>query len=100
MLASHKCFYCRKNLPTLKGLHSHLTQRKICRDALRHITEKRSPTKKPSEDEDSDMSDIQENDLGAMDDTMLFDPPQQQDPSQPNPGSSSSTRDQLPDRRP
>jgi hypothetical protein len=102
MLASHKCFYCRKNLPTLKGLRSHLTQRKICRDALRRITEKRAPTKKPCEDEDTDMSDIQENDLGAMDDIqpMLFDPPQQQDPSWPNPGSSSSTRDQLPDRRP
>lgn len=102
MLASHKCFYCRKTLPTLKGLRSHLTQRKICRDALRRVTEKRSPTKKSTEDEDSEMGDMQEDDLGfgaSMDDVepILFDHTQQQDDNQPNP---SSSRDQQPDRRP
>ena len=99
MSASHKCFYCRKTLPTLKGLHSHLTQRKICHDALQRITEKQSPAKKPTEDEDSEMSDIQEDNFGAVDDDepMLFDhPQQQQDSNQPN--ASSSTRDQQPDR--
>ena len=101
MLASHKCVYCRKTLPTLKGLCSHLTQRKICHDAIHCFTEKQSPTKKPSKDEneDSEMTDIQD-DLGTMDNAepMLFKHPQEQDSNLPDP--SSLTRNQLPDRRP
>ena len=46
------------------------------------------------------MMNIQEDDLGAMDDAkpMLFEHPQQQDSNSPDP--SSSTRNPLPDRKP
>ena len=73
MSASYKCVYCRKALPTLKGLRSHITQSKSCRDALRRITKKRSPTKK-STDEDSDISNTSE--PMDQDEPMLFNPSQ------------------------
>ena len=73
MSASYKCVYCRKTLPTLKGLQSHITQSKSCRDALRRITEKQSPTKK-STDEGSDISNTSEPLAMDQDEPMLFNP--------------------------
>lgn len=98
MLASYKCNYCgRRNLSTLKGLRSHITQSKICRDALRRITEKRAPSTKNQDDSNSEMSDdIQPIDqdvpmhFEGVEDTGDF--------VQPEPRAS-ATRGQQPDRR-
>lgn len=97
MLASYKCNYCgRRNLSTLKGLRSHVTQSKICRDALRRITEKRAPSTKIQDGSDSEMGDTLE--PMDQDEPMLFDPPSRGDePYQLDP--SSSVSNQPPDRR-
>jgi hypothetical protein len=99
MSASYKCVYCRKILPTLKGLRSHITQSKSCRDALRRITKKRSPTKK-SRDEDSEISNISNSERMDQDEPMLFNPLQTDvDSNQYDPTSSSANDHDHHDRR-
>jgi hypothetical protein len=97
MSASYKCVYCRKTLPTLKGLQSHITQSKSCRDALQRITEKWSPTKK-SRDEDLEISDTSE--PMDQDEPMLFNPLQTNvDSNQYDPTSLSANNHDHHDRR-
>jgi hypothetical protein len=88
-MSAYKCLYCRKTLPTLKGLRSHITQSKGCRDALWRITEKRSPTSKKDDSEDSEMSNA--SDAIIEDEPMIFDHLQNdRNSDQYNPSSSAS----------
>jgi len=50
--SGNTCFWCKKQLPTLKGLSSHLSQAKLCRKAQKqydatHITGQHTSTRSP-----------------------------------------------------
>lgn len=54
MAKSYVCAYCKKGVPTLKGMSSHISQRPDCRDALRRLAKRRPPQAKsvdPEEDQ-------------------------------------------------
>lgn len=46
MAKSFICSYCKKDVPTLKGLRSHIAQRQGCRDVLRRLAKQQLPKEK------------------------------------------------------
>ena len=72
MPASFKCLSCGKEVPTIKGLHSHISQRQGCRDALRRVAQRQQPEDKSIDSDENDKPDDFQMDY---DDTpMLFEP--------------------------
>ena len=71
MPASFKCLSCRKEVPTIKGLRSHISQRQGCRDALRRVAQRQQPEDKSidSDENDKPVDDFQ---MDYDDAPMLF----------------------------
>ena len=61
MTKSFICSYCRKSVPTLKGLCSHISQQQGCRDVLQRLAKQQLPKEKSSQTGESNQlnNDIQ-----------------------------------------
>ena len=56
MAKSYVCSHCKKGVPTIKGISSHISQWKSCRDALWRLVNKQPPQTKSSDAEEDDQS--------------------------------------------
>lgn len=90
MTKSFICSYCRKDVPTIKGLRSHISQRQGCRDVLRRLAKQQLPKEKSTHSGESNQldDDIQM----EADDLPMFEPNSGGDEEQGEPESVTPNR--------
>jgi hypothetical protein len=100
MPSEHKCAFCSKRVPTLKGLRSHMAQRELCRNAMRKVAAQRLP-KNHSENGSTHSQQYDDIDMADVDIPDAFDLPQPEFdmPHQSPPPSVNAGQPEQPDRR-